>query len=337
MERPQIIMEQADDCLRAASYNPRRLVLIHSGAALGFSLLLTVINFIIAQGIGSAGGLSGIGTRAVLGTIQTVLQYLSMLLLPFWQIGFAAAALAMARKQPFGPQTLLKGFSRIFPVIGLLVAQSAVALVIGFVCLYACSGIFMVTPLAQPFMDILTPVLEDATLLSGGQIYLDEATLLAATDAMLPLLIGFFAVYLLIMFPVSYRFRMASFIVMDDPGCGGIRAMIASFRMMRRNCMDLFRLDLWFWWFYALQALAMVVGAGDMLLPLLGVELPGNTDVLFFLCYILQLIGQLALFVWAKAKVQTAYALVYEQVKAAPAPQPRQEQPVPKNLPWDYE
>ena len=335
MKRPQNIINQAAQRLDTASYNPRKLVLIHSGAALGFAFVLTALNFAISQGVGNTGGLSGMGMRAILETIRTLLQYASMILQPFWQIGFLAAAVAIARNQRFGVPTLLQGFRRFASVLGLLFAEGFGAIIIAFTCAYISSGIFMVTPYAQPFMDAIAPALEEASLLSGGQVYLDETVLAAAMETMTPMLLIFAAVYLLVLIPISYRVRLAEFILMDQPHCSGLRALFTSFRLMRRNCLRLLRLDLQFWWFYVLQTLALVIGYGDVLLPALGVALPIHTDLAFFLFYILHLAIQLALHVWMKAKMQTSYALFYDSLLAS-IPQPKP-QPQPKNLPWDYQ
>lgn len=336
MNRPQTIDNQAASCLNAASYNPRRLVLIHSGIALGFSLVLTVLNFLVTQGIGETGGLSGIATRSILGTIQTILQYASLVLVPFWQIGFLSAALAIARRQSFGPHSLLRGFSRFSSVLGLMFSQGLIIFAVAFVLLHLCAFIYMMTPLAAPLMEIMEPLVMDTSLLSGGQLYLDEATVAALFQAMTPLLIFYAVVVVVAMIPIGYHFRMAEFVLMDENRTGGLRALVISVKLMRRNCMALFRLDLKYWWFYVLQSLAMVVGNADFLLAVLGIPLPINGDVAFFLFFLLQLLGQFALHLWAKARIQTAYALVYEELKVATLEQ-APPQPEAKKLPWDHE
>lgn len=336
MKRPQTIDAQAASCLNEASYNPRRLVLLHSGIALGLSLALTVISFLLSRGIGETGGLSGIATRSLLSTIQTILQYASAILLPFWQIGFVAAAMAIARKQPFGPQTLLRGFYRFGSVLGLMFTQALLIFAVAFVLIYACSSLYMMTPLAAPFIEIMEPVIQNTSLLSGEQIYLDEATVAAVSQTLTPLIIFYAIVFLAVIIPLSYRFRMAEFVLMDENRTSGLRAMVASAKLMRRNRLALFRLDLHFWWFYLLQGLAVVVGYGDSILPILGIDLTMNKDVAFFLFFILQLLGQFALHLWAKARIQTSYALVYQELKTAAAEQVPP-QPDPKKLPWTYE
>ena len=84
--------ETADRALARASYDPRRLVLIHMGVTCLLSALLLLLDFLLEKGIGStASGLSGMGSRAVLSTVQSLLQSLQMAFLPFWSVGYTYA------------------------------------------------------------------------------------------------------------------------------------------------------------------------------------------------------------------------------------------------------
>ena len=82
--------------------------------------------------------------------------------------------------------------------------------------------------------------------------------------------------------------------------------------MMFKNRMNLFKVDLSFWWFYLLQALTVLVAYGNELLPLMGVELPWSGKVSYFVVLILCYGGQLALFWWKCNEVQLTYAACYE-------------------------
>ena len=87
------------DALADASFSPQRLVLIHTAAALGLSLILNILHYVLQQGIAGTGGLSGIGTRTVLEFIQTVLQIVNLVVLPFWNIGYLYTTLLLSRRQ----------------------------------------------------------------------------------------------------------------------------------------------------------------------------------------------------------------------------------------------
>lgn len=314
MEKPKNIILRAQSCLDGAADTPRKFTAIHAGIALGFSLLVAVLNFILGEGIGSTSGLSGMGLRSVLSTVQVLLQFASFVLMPFWQISYAGAALSMSRKKRLSPDMYLEGFRRFFAVLVLLFAQSVLIFLLGLACFYVCSGIFIATPLGRPFMEAIAPMLSQENIMSGN-LYVDEATLTAAMDALIPMLLLFSVVFLVVSIPLMYRFRMCEMLLMDYPQLTGMRVFKGGIRIMRGQCRALFRLDLQFWWFYVLQTLVTVIGYGDLLLPLFGVELFSNPDLAYFLFYILHTLALFALLVWKKPLVQTSYALFYEELK----------------------
>ena len=72
------LKQDAEQTLSSASYSPNRLVLIHTAAALVLSLALMAISQILSGSMGSAGGLSGMGTQTILATAQVMLQLVSV-------------------------------------------------------------------------------------------------------------------------------------------------------------------------------------------------------------------------------------------------------------------
>ncbi len=323
--------QEAADALSQASYDPRKLVLIHSGVTVGVALLLTVLNFVFKRQIDMNGGLAGLGMRTVLGTIQSVLQFASSVLMPFWQIGFVYTTLRLARRKTADPRSLTEGFRHIFPVLTLMVLESVVISGVGFLCAYIASIIFMLTPSAVSLTEVLKPMMTGSVL---NPAVLDEAGLKLIMGDMVPFLVIFGVLFVAAMIPIFYRFRMAQFLLMDASKPRGFGALVGSCRMMRGNCMDLFRVDLSFWWYYGLHLLILAIGHCDLWLPLLGVELPFDKDVSFFLFYILYAVLQMGLLLWAKAQVDTTYGVVYDRLLKEP-PKPKKEKQAPTKMPWD--
>ena len=316
----------ADNALSQASYNPKMLALIHAGAALVLSLVLTVLNFILSRQIDSTGGLSGIGLRSVLSTAQSALSLANMIILPFWEIGFVAAAIAMARRQPATPDTLLSGFRRFGPVLRLNLLQVLLYAGVAFLCIQISTGIFLMLPFSDP----LLKATEEIAL--TGTMVLDDATILSLSQLIIPVYAIFAVLFCALAIPLSYRFRMAAFVIMDNEKVGALQAMGRSHKMMRYNRLSLFKLDLSFWWYYLLQALCLIIGFADEIFKLLGVTFLNN-DVAFFGFYIVYLLCQLGLAWWMQSKIQTTYAMAYEAVRPeAEDPEP----PVVKNFPWDH-
>lgn len=280
----------------------RRLVLISAGVSALIALAVSGVNFLLQQGIGNTGGLSGLGTRSVLSTVQSLLTLAMTVLLPFWSLGYTAVTLKLAKHEPAQPKDLLAGFRAFLPVLRLFLLLEILYLVLAMTCLYLGSMLLSFTPLATGLHQTLMPIL----LEGGDPAAIDPELLLTA---MLPIFIGCLVLFALVAIPLSYRLRMAQLCLLEDPKAGARRAMVASFRMTRKNALALFRLDLQFWWFYLLEAVLAVIAYGDVLLPLLGLEM--NATAAYFLFYAVSLGLQLVLYRQAKNPVYVTYAHAY--------------------------
>ena len=303
----------AGDALAQAPRNPKRIILIHTAVSLGIMLLVAVLDYVLSGQIENTGGLSGLGTRSVLTTVQSILQMVQMAVLPFWEIGYLYAAMKMAVKEPAEPGTLLEGFRRFGPLFRIMLLKGLIFLVLGFVCTYVATQIFVMTPLSTPMLEAMAPVLNDPTLMesAAGEEALMQVVDQALDDAMLPLLIITGILLCLVYIPISYRLRLVNYSVLENPREGALVAFRRSFRLMRGNCLEMFLLDLSFWWYYLLQILINLVCYGDLILSLAGVSLPWSGELSFFLFYILALAGQFVLYFLARNKVEVTYVTAY--------------------------
>ena len=303
----------AGDALAQAPRNPKRIILIHTAVSLGIMLLVAVLDYVLSGQIENTSGLSGLGTRSVLTTVQSILQMVQMAVLPFWEIGYLYAAMKMAVKEPAEPGTLLEGFRRFGPLFRIMLLKGLIFLVLGFVCTYVATQIFVMTPLSTPMLEAMAPVLNDPTLMesAAGEEALMQVVDQALDDAMLPLLIITGILLCLVYIPISYRLRLVNYSVLENPREGALVAFRRSFRLMRGNCLEMFLLDLSFWWYYLLQILINLVCYGDLILSLAGVSLPWSGELSFFLFYILALAGQFVLYFLARNKVEVTYVTAY--------------------------
>lgn len=308
------LKETASSRLSQAAYDPRQLVLIHTGVSLGSALLVAVVSYILEQKIAATGGLSGIGLRSILTTGQSFLQLVLMLLTPFWSIGIVYAAIRLARGQAVMPKDLTAGFRRFGPVLRLKFLQLFLYSLLAMPCMYVSAGIFSITPLSKDFQDMILPIWEQAAA-TGQMAQLDTATMDAILQTMLPLLPISILVYLALFLPVMYRLRMAEYVIMDDAPCGALPALIASWKMTKGRALALLKLDLSFWWFYGLQVLAIGLAYCDQLLPLLGISLPIPADGAYFLFYGLYVVAELALFWGFGSHLHTTYGVAYEALR----------------------
>lgn len=323
---------EADQTLRSATYPPRHLVLIHTGIALGVSLVLALISYILDHSVSSGGGLSGMGTQAALSTAQVVLQMVSTVAMPFWQAGMIFAALGYIRRRQVSPRDLTEGFRRFKPILSSGIMMGIQYLGMGFISAYLSSFVVAFTPFADPVVE-LTEMLAEKPDLDITALNMNADGMMAF---MLAYLVIFLILYAVLAFPLYYRYRMVNYIIMDQPKIGGLAAMFVSRAMMRGRRMRLFKLDLSFWWFYALELLLSVVAMADLLLAAAGVTLPVSDGVAYWGFQLLAVAGQLGLYYLAKPKLEVTYALCYEtfcqtgEPKSQPAPQP------PKSHPWTY-
>ncbi len=288
------------------------LTLVHTAVVVGAQLILALLSLWLDKGIESTGGLAGMGTRAVLSTVQTVLQYAVMILLPFWEIGYLRAALCFARGEHADTGTLTFGLRRFRPVLRLILLKTVITTLLMVASIHVASVIFTMTPFAAPMEEMITPVLQAQTVEQMQQLMdalPQEEMLRAITPALIIAAVVFIAVYI----PVFYRIRMAEFVVVDDDKPGAFAALRQSLKITRKNALQLFRLDLSFWWFYLLQILITALGFGDVALLAMGVS--AKAEVLYIVFLLLQAGAQLLLYWKFRAKVQTAYAVSYDDMK----------------------
>ena len=322
---------------RLGNKDYRRLVMIHTGVTVAFALVSILLQFMLAEGIGNTGGLSGMGTRSLLETFQTVLQGANTLLIPFWNLGFLYVAMQWYRGSNPHQRELLTGFRRIGPYVGLLVNRMLMSLCVMIVTIQLCSGFFAMTPAAEK----LAAMVGDLTTPEAMYAYMEQITdadLLAMGEVLLPMLILWGVLCLVILVPLLYRFRLAEYVILDQKGMRGFGAMIISASLLRRRCWQLFKLDLQFWWYYGLKAVCTLLCYLDVFLPMVGVELPVGGDAAYLLTYVVYLVALFGVEVAFRPLVDTAYAGVYEEAMAMGPVRKKKEVPAKQEqMPWDEE
>ena len=291
--------------LTAGDRRARRLALIYSGAGFGISFLLTLINFILSRQIDGTGGLAGMGMRSLLSTLQMTLTVISTAVLPFWDMGFYAAALGISRHENVEDGRLLEGFRRFRQVFAFLLLRALFLSILAVVAFYGATMVYMLLPFGDRLLDAMEPV-----IMSLDPENPDLSALENLYGHLIPLYITAAVAALAFVAPAFYRLRLGEWYVVDTD-LRGRQALRASARAMKGNRWELFKLDLQFWWYYLLQLLALAVAYLDLLLPALGVPL--NADVAFFLFYTLSLAGQFLLGVFALPRIQVSYALYYNE------------------------
>ena len=295
------------------------LVAVYCGVIALLSLGSNGLNLYLDSRIQETGGLSGLGLRSILQTIQQVLSYVNLFFGPFWAAGFLYAMLGMVRGDEPGLGDLTAGFRRFGRILGGLAFEflTVIALIIAAVNLS--SILYSLTSAGQELTAMLEPLMADPNFITAeGVVNLELLPVDELYRAVLPMM----ALTAVILVPVfiwlGYGFRMATYLMMERP-IGGVRAHFESLRLMRGHKRQMLRLDLRFWWYHLLGAAIAMVGYLDVILGLLGVQVSIDPMVMFFGTLVAGLALQTGLYLWKKCEVDAAYVLAYEQI-AYPEP-----------------
>ena len=295
--------------------NRGKLVLLFACVLAGLSLAAGIISVILDGQIAGTGGLGGLQARSILSTIQATMNIAIYAFVPFWNLGYTSVALKWIRGEAACEKDLLNGLRRFGPALRLMLLRMMVYFAISFAVTQVASILFPFTPWAMPFYQQL----ESSGLMDPTAI-LDEVAMEALITATIPYWIIAGALYLAALIPVTYRLRMAEFRLMDEPQCGALMALLQSNRMMKENCVKLFKVDLQFWWYYLASILIPVLCYGDVLLPAIGVELPFDPLVSFFLFYVVAQLAQIFLYWRCRNQVECTYVAAYDALNAEPLP-----------------
>ena len=296
----------------AASENAQQAVFVYIGIVTATAALVTLINYCLGLQIDKTGGLSNMGLRSMLSTIQSVLPMIQSVLAMCLQVGYIAAMMRVSRRQFTSVQTLKLGFDRFWLLLRTSLLQICIYMAACMACFWVAAQIFMLTPMADTVMELLAPVMAEGPLSMG--MVLDDALYNQLVITMLPMFGILTVLYLVVMVPIAYSFRMVNYIIIDKPALPAGSVLKESRKMMRGHRMRLLKLDLGLWWWYLLSVLIGVVGYGDSLLPMLGISLPMNPDAAYFLFYAIFLAAQFAAFFFLRNRVEVTYVQFYDRI-----------------------
>ena len=296
------------------SPSQKKIVVIYAALALGMAALVTVLDYVLGLQVDNYGGLSNMGKKAMLSSVQSMLPFAQSLLTLCLDLGYLAAMMRVARGMYTSPQTLRLGFDRFWLLIRCSFFQGLIISGVMFACLYFGIMIYLMTPWSDAVVEIVMPLLSQTSALDTS-IVIDDATYAALMQAMVPAFAFCGLLALVVGGPVFYNYRMVNYIIVDKPAIGAMMALRESKRMMRGNRLALLKLDVSLWWYHLAVVLATVVCYGDILLPMLGVELPISGAVSFFVFYLLYLLASFAVHYFLRNRAEVSYALAYDAVK----------------------
>ena len=292
----------------------KRIAAIYAGVTLGLSALVTILGLVLEAMMSGATGLGGMGRRTILSSIQSMLPWVVGLITMCVELGYQAAMLRVARGQYASPQTLRLGFDRFWVLLRCILLEGVILFAIAFGGIYIATMLFMLTPFSGRVMEVLSPVLENVTLLSPEMV-LDEALYDQLMQAMIPAFVMCAIVVAAAAIPVLYRLRMARFVIIDKPGIGALAALRESRKMMKGNCLRLVKLDISLWPYYIGCVFASLLCYGDVLLPMMGVRFPWSDTVSYYLFFALYLAVQFAVYYFLRNQAEVAYSIAYDSIR----------------------
>ena len=292
----------------------RKLVLIYCGVIAALSLGSNGLYLLLDDQIGGTGGLDGLGLRSVLQTIQEVLSYINIFFTPFWSAGFLYAMLHVVRGERPKCTDLLEGFRRFGRVLTSTLYEAALTLSLAVSTFFLAMLIFAFTPMADKFLELMVPIVSDPNIyLADGSLNMALIPEEAITTGSIPLICIWMVLLFTVCVYMSYCFRMAPYLMMERK-IGGVAALFESRRLMRGHKRQMFKLDLRLWWYHGLELVVSVVCYLDVILALLGVDLPLSDVAMFFLTLGAYCVLLTALYLWKKCDVDAAYLLAFESI-----------------------
>ncbi|MBO7252458.1 MAG: hypothetical protein J6V25_07515 [Oscillospiraceae bacterium] len=292
-----------------------KIALIYAAVVIGLSVISAVVDYLLGQQIDQSGGLRNIGLRTTLAALQTMLPLIQSAVMMCMELGYMAAMLRVARGQYTSPNTLRLGFDRFWVLLRYTLIENMIVIGFGFASMYLGVMIFLLTPLSSSVVELLMPYIGQTSLLTGTAVTLPEEVYAAVANALWPAFILCGIIYLVSAVPTLFRLRMVRYVLIDKPALGAFAAIRESRLMMHRNCLNLLKLDLHLWWYYALSVLASVICYGDQILPMVGIELPMSRDVSFFLFYAIYWALQFMIFYRLRNRLAVTYALAYDSIR----------------------
>ena len=283
----------------------KRLALLHVVVLLLSSLLMPLSYELSASAMDGMTGIAALNQRAILKTVTPVVQLLLYILTPFWSFGFLQVALQASRGERPTAGSLLAGFRHWWPLLRFMLSIAITCLAFIMASSWVSSFTYMMTPWGMLLQEELMPLMEEAQTDPAAM----EALAFTIIERIWPVyLIAFLGSILLIVLYL-YRIRLAPYLIFE--GERRPRYATAKSRQATRgHRLWWFKLDLSFWWYYGLQALAVGVSYCYLLF--------GNSDLAYWIFYGLSLLVQL-LVTWQFAgKVETTYALAYQALKPRP-------------------
>lgn len=305
---PKNLRQQAQTALRRGR-EPKKLIYAYAGINLAISVVVYLLNLWMNQQIQGTGGLGNLGTRAIFETVKQILPVAATVINMGLHLGFLGGLMRICRGQYADHTDLKAGFRKFWPMFRLSMLEALLYFAIAFLAMQLGSVIFLLTPWAQPLLEVLIPIY------TSGNLVPDEAMVMAMMEPVIPLVIVTAVVILVALVPFLFRLRMATYCLLDDPRGRAIAAMGESNRLMRRRFGKMIRIDLSLWLYYAAMLVMTLVLYSDVILALLGIPAPMDATVFAGVLYVVSAVIQFGILVVLRPNTEMTYLKAYDALR----------------------
>lgn len=280
--------------------NLSKTVLLYGGIPALLSLVLTGLE-LLANNASTGGGLESIQNYGLISTAFSVIQLAGYVFLLFWSPGIGYSGLQVMRgEDPF--PGLFQGFRKWKP---LLRYMSMFFVVFFTVYMFIGTGITMAVVMAWMFFTMLTTSVPQTP--EEMDAFMQAMSESPSLQIVVYIAVAMILLVILVLYtPLSYKLRMVNLLIMDK-NMGALEAIITSFRQTKGSCLQLFCLDLSFWWYHLLT----VVCTGISFLPLLPVFSAMNQNTVTIVFSLIDCAATLGLYLLGIMKINTANAAAY--------------------------
>ncbi len=311
---PCSLSNAARESLRVGR-KPKQVIFVYTLVLTALALATTLLDYLLGLQVDQTTGLDNMEFNSLLSSFRSLLPVAQMVVSACLQLGYLWAMLRVSRKLYTDAHDLKKGFSRVGPLVRCFLLKMALYMGLSFLLTMPASMLFSMSPWANSLNE-LVPLMEDPNL--AASLLTDPAVANQLLLALLPMVIMFALVYLIVLIPVHFRLRMATYLLADDPRMGAMEALRTSARMMRGNCWKLARVDLHLWWWHGLNVVLSLLMYADLILSLMGVQMPFSAEGMEWLSYGLFLAAQFALLYFLRNRTELTYAAAYESLRPKP-------------------
>lgn len=310
------LKQAASEALSGAP-NEKKLIIAYTGVTIGLGILLAVADSLLSKAASGSGGLSDLGRSSLVQAFQSVLPVVQLIFVTLLGMGYLRSMMNISRGQSADLQTFTQTFRLLGPILRLEVLTGLIFGGILFGCFYLGCTLYLLTPFALPLIETLNT---GSTVLSAESMVITDEYLAAVMDHMLPMLGISMALFAIVALPLLYSYRLANYCLLDDPRAGAMASLRRSKALMRNRRMELFKLDVSLWWFYALDALALLISYVPMILSLLGISLPMSDSVSEYLFLGIYYVLVFAIHVWLRNYCEVVYVKAYDRLRTPDAP-----------------